>query len=117
MAAPPPPPPGAPPAPVAAGPFNPSGAWDSDGEKINLSLGGDGMLRGNYGDGTVSGRLNGYNFEGTWREASGDRACRNTADGVYWGRVTFQFAPDGRRATGRWGYCDDAPRKEWDLRR
>ncbi len=116
--APPPPPPAAAPQPAAAGPFDPSGPWRSDdGDHMILQLQPDGVLHGNYGEGTISGRLNGRHFEGTWREASGDRICRRTADGVYWGRLTFEFAPDGRHAKGRWSYCDDAPRKTWDASR
>ena len=98
--------------------FDPSGAWRTDdGYRLILQLEPDGALRGDYGDGSIAGRLNGRHFEGTWREPSGDRACRRTADGAYWGRVTFDFAPDGRTAKGRWGYCDDAPRDAWNASR
>lgn len=111
-------PPAAAPQPVAAGSFNPSGAWRTDdGDKLTMRLQPDGMLQGEYGEGTISGRLNGRHFEGTWREASGNRTCRRTADGAYWGRLTFEFASDGRHANGLWGYCDDAPRKTWDASR
>jgi hypothetical protein len=129
--APPPPPPGSPPpppplsAPVAAAPapgpapaLDPSGLWHTDdNESLTIRLQPGGGLQGDYGDGTIAGRLSGHSFEGTWRESSGDRACRRTADGIYWGRLTFQFAPDGRHATGLWGYCDDAPHKTWNAAR
>jgi hypothetical protein len=120
--APPPPPPMAappPPPPVAAAPaLDPSGVWHTDDDDtLTVRLQPDGGLQGKYGDGTIAGRLSGHSFDGTWREASGDRACRRTADGIYWGRLTFQFAPDGRHATGLWGYCDDAPRKTWNASR
>lgn len=113
-------PPPAPPmaaAPGQAPAFDPSGVWHVDGDTLNVRLQPGGLLQGNYGDGTIAGRLSGHNFDGTWREASGDRACRRTADGIYWGRVTFQFTPDGRHATGLWGYCDDAPQKSWNASR
>lgn len=105
------------PQPMASGAFDPSGTWDSDGEKITFRLQAGGVMTATYPDGTISGRLNGRNFEGTWREASGDRACRRTGDGVYWGKVAFQFNADGRTGTGQWGYCDDAARKNWDIKR
>jgi hypothetical protein len=109
------PPPGR---PVSAAPFDPSGAWRvDDGDRMTLRVQPGGVLTGAYGDGTLAGRLDGLHFEGTWREASGDRACRRTQDGVYWGRLTFEFSPDGRHAKGLWGYCDDAPRKQWDATR
>jgi hypothetical protein len=118
VAPPPPAPAPAAPRPAAVGPFDPSGVWRiDDGDKMTLRLQPGGVVQGEYGDGTLSGRLTGHHFEGTWREASGDRACRRTADGVYWGRVSFEFAPDGRHVKGRWGYCDDDPRKQWDADR
>ena len=118
VAAPPPPPAAAAPRPASTGSIDPSGAWRvDDGDHMTLQVQAGGVLTGRYGEGTISGRLDGHHFEGTWREASGDRACRQTADGVYWGRLTFEFSPDGRHAKGLWGYCDDAPRKTWDASR
>jgi hypothetical protein len=107
-------PPAAAPAPSPGRSFDPSGSWRADDENLTLTLQPGGVLQGQYPDGTIAGRLTGNVFEGTWREASGDRACRRTADGVYWGRVSFEFAPDGRNFRGRWGYCDDAPAKPWN---
>ncbi|MBV8165560.1 MAG: hypothetical protein JO021_02130, partial [Alphaproteobacteria bacterium] len=103
---------------IQKGAFNPTGAWRTDdGYRLTVQVEPDGTLRGDYGDGSIAGRLTERHFEGTWREGSGDRKCRRTADGVHWGRLTFDFAADGRSAKGLYGYCDDAPRETWNASR
>jgi hypothetical protein len=101
-------------APPPAAAFDPSGVWHIEEGDLALTLRPNGILQGRYPDGSISGRLIGTVFEGTWREAKSERTCRETHDGRYWGRVVLRFAPDQRHFTGQWSYCDDAPGDSWD---
>lgn len=96
-------------APVVAGP-NGVYAAPSWGD-IRFVTASDGSVSGTYpfSNGRITGSMQGLSLVGRWQQDSSGSRC---ADGAYWGRIQFDFAPDFGSFEGRWSYCDAAPNRK-----
>ena len=63
-------------------------------------------------NGEITGIIYDSNLDGFWIENHSDRRCSTPKHGrYYWGRISLEFTPDG--FSGTWGYCNDAPSRNW----
>jgi hypothetical protein len=88
-----------------------AGTWQTDWGTMILS--GTSSVSGTYShqSGQVSGSLRGRRMEGHWFQGGiSAKKCPSSQFGTYyWGRITVDFAADGRSFVAGWGYCDEAP--------
>jgi len=91
------------------------GLWKTTEGDVRLWLSSS-QVTGSYspGDhGELVGQLRGNIVQGYWIEDSSNRRCSVPKNGrYYWGRFYFNF--DGDKFTGKWGYCNDEPQREWN---
>ena len=77
-------------------PFSFEGTYDQD----------NGRMIGAQTDGTT--------YAGYWGEDSSNTECPTSMLGTkYWGRITFTFDAARKHFDGKWGYCGDAPDRDW----
>jgi hypothetical protein len=92
--------------------FGPSwtGTWKTTHGAMRLTQTG-GLLTGTYaacgGKATITGRVTGRSFDGTWSEG-----CN-----AHGGRLDFTLAVDGQTFKGKWGYGGAAPTLSWSATR
>jgi hypothetical protein len=85
-------------------------------------LGDDDVVTGTFdNDGklSVKGNMDNPNYVGFWTASTAPTECDTARDGSkYWGKVTFAMSDSGRTYTGKWGYCDAGPARDfaakWD---
>lgn len=64
--------------------------------------------------GRIIGTLDGQVLTGFWIENGSGVTCDTARDGsVHWGRIVFTFDEAFASFAGKWGYCDQAPTRNW----
>ncbi|GAB4339347.1 MAG: hypothetical protein Kow0089_12120 [Desulfobulbaceae bacterium] len=84
------------------------GTWKTSWGNMVIRREGDGVV-GMYDsdNGRIFAKISGGVLEGYWVEDTSSRRCGTAMhNSNYWGRLHLEFSDDGRRFTGRWGYCD-----------
>ena len=90
----------------------PNGVYTSDWGDISFATDDRGNVQADYENGQshLGGSMQGNTFVGRWLEPSSGRKC---ADNTYWGRLELDFSVDFEAFDGRWGYCEDEPKRSW----
>ena len=97
--------------------------YSSDGP-IDLHVGESGRVFGHYQQDTGAqrpGRIVGHmqpdrSIEGLWLQPASDHPCGYAREGTYaWGHFIIGHAW-GHHPYGSWGYCDEAPNRDWQIR-
>lgn len=93
------------------------GAWSSSEGDITFRQDGS-KVTGRYtqDNGEIMGTMRGTSLDSYWIEDHSDRRCSSPKNGRYfWGKLQINF--DGDRFSGKWGYCDDKPSRQWTGKR
>lgn len=89
------------------------GVWGSSEGDITFRQNGN-KVSGKYAqdNGEITGRIKNSDFDGFWIEDHSDRRCGSQKNGRYfWGKLQLHFNDD--RFSGKWGYCEDKPSRQW----
>lgn len=89
------------------------GTWGSSEGDITFRQNGS-KVSGRYSqdNGEIIGRIKGSDLDGYWIEDHSDKRCGSQKNGRYfWGKIQWRF--DGDRFSGKWGYCEDSPSRQW----
>ncbi|MDO9307770.1 MAG: hypothetical protein Q7V04_01755 [Deltaproteobacteria bacterium] len=89
------------------------GVWKSSEGDISFRQKGS-KVSGKYAqdNGEIAGGVKENDFDGYWIEDHSDRRCSTQKNGRYfWGKLQLHF--EDNRFSGKWGYCDDQPARQW----
>lgn len=93
------------------------GVWSSSEGDITFRQRGS-KVTGRYtqDNGEIIGNMRGSKLDAYWIENHSDRRCSTAKNGRYfWGKLQLHF--EGDRFSGKWGYCEDKPSRQWNGQR
>lgn len=90
------------------------GVWETSEGEMTISQKDTGEVQATYtqDNGRIEGSLAGNVLTGFWIEDDSLQQCETAKDGSFhWGRIRYVF--EGDAFVGTWGYCEEAPTREW----